>query len=438
VSHVSDVIVIGAGIAGVTAARALTEAGLDVTVVEARDRIGGRIHSIRDFCELPVEAGAEFIHGLRADTWPDVRAAGLGVRPCPLTRHTMFNLGGKTRWLPWILLHPGVWRSFPILHWLANAEPPDRAARAFLDEHRLRGRARLMAQMVLTAHLPGTVDEVGILGLLEDHVLDLETALNHRVEEGYDLLPHYIARDLEVRRGFEVAEIRWEQGGVSVAAVDGREVTARAAVCTLPFGVLAAGDVRFIPKLPETKTGSFAHIKMGPVFKVLLRFSEPFWPKWMANLPCAVGPVTLYWPVFYGRAGESPPVLIAYATGARAARFSAMSEAEATGVAVDDLKRQFPRAEPRRLLQASRCIDWAVDPHARGGYTFVLPGGTGARTRLAAADTGALFWAGSATVTSPIAASVHGGFASGLRAASEITSFLQAGSASRLAAAGNG
>jgi len=434
---VTDVVVIGAGIAGVTAARALAEAGLQVTVIEARDRIGGRIHSIRDFCERPVEAGAEFIHGLRADTWPDARAAGLSVRPCPLTRHTMFNLGGRTRWLPWILLHPGVWRSFPILHWLAKAKPPDRSAREFLDEHHLRGRARLMAQMVLTAHLPGTIDEVGILGLLEDHVLDLETALNHRVADGYDLLPHYIARDLDVSHGFEVAEIRWEPDAVSITAADGREITASAAVCTLPLGVLASGAVRFLPDLPETKTSTFSHITMGPVFKVLLRFREAFWPTWAANVPCAVGPVTLYWPVFYG-CRDSPAVLIAYATGARAARLSAMTEDAATGVALDDLKRLFPKADPHRLLEAHRCIDWATDRYARGGYTFVRPGGTGARARLAAADTGALFWAGSATVTSPIAASVHGGFASGLRAASEVTEFLQAGSAGRATAAGNG
>jgi NADPH-dependent 2,4-dienoyl-CoA reductase/sulfur reductase-like enzyme len=112
----TDVLVIGAGMAGVAAARELARAGFSVSVVEGRDRIGGRVYSVRDFCAEPVEGGADFVHGVGAATWPDVRAARLAVRPCPLMRHTMFNVGAGTRWLPWILLHPGTWRSFDILH----------------------------------------------------------------------------------------------------------------------------------------------------------------------------------------------------------------------------------------------------------------------------------------------------------------------------------
>jgi polyamine oxidase len=69
-----DVIVIGAGMAGVTAARALARAGATVCVVDGNDRIGGRIYTVRDFCGKPVEGGAEFIHGVGAETWPCVRA----------------------------------------------------------------------------------------------------------------------------------------------------------------------------------------------------------------------------------------------------------------------------------------------------------------------------------------------------------------------------
>src|SRR3990172_6272054 len=97
----TDVLVIGAGGGGPPAARELAGAGLAVVVVEARDRAGGRIHSIRDFCGEAVEGGAEFIHGVEAATWPEVRAAGLEVRPCPLMRHTLLNHGGGTRWGPW-------------------------------------------------------------------------------------------------------------------------------------------------------------------------------------------------------------------------------------------------------------------------------------------------------------------------------------------------
>lgn len=418
----ADVIVIGAGMAGVTAARELARAGVSVYVVEGNDRIGGRIYSVRDFCGAPVEAGAEFIHGVGAETWPDVRAAGLTVRPCPTTRATMFNVGHGTHWLPVILLHPGIWPTFTILRHLSRVQPPDVCAREFIARRGYRGRARTMAEMVLSAHLPGSVDEIGVLGLVADGVLKLETGINHRVVEGYDRVVEHVAGGLDIQHGFVVETIRWGSDGVVVGSRDGRELSARAAICTLPVGVLKSGTVRFVPELPETKREALGCMEMGPVTKVLLRFEEPFWPRRLALLGCGVGPVTLYWPVFYG-AAENLPVLTAYCTGPRAAALSQMSEEGAAATALDDLRTHFPRATPK--LAAFRRIDWAADPMACGGYTFLRPGGTGARARLAAADTGALFWAGSATATRTIAATVEGAFVSGLRAAAEARTFLE-------------
>ena len=215
-----DVIVIGAGMAGVTAARELTDKGLSVIVVEARDRVGGRLWSIRDFCDEPVEAGAEFIHGVGAKTWPQVQALGLTTRACPLMRHTLFNVGGRTRWLPWIVLHPGTWRCFPILGAVRRATPPDRSAREFIEARGYTGRARVLAEMTLTAHLPGSVDEVGLLGLSADGVLHLETGLNHRIVEGYDSLVQRRDADLDVRLGFPIESVCWGDDGVAVRATE--------------------------------------------------------------------------------------------------------------------------------------------------------------------------------------------------------------------------
>jgi monoamine oxidase len=423
----NDVLVLGAGMAGTAAARELKNAGLSVKVLEGRDRIGGRVHSIRDFCSEPVEAGAEFIHGVKAATWPDVKAAGFSVRPCPLIRHTMFNLGGGTRWLPFILMHPGTWPTFTIMHLLKNLKD-DLSARQFIERQGYKGRAKMLASLTCTAHLPGTLDEVGLLGLREDGVLHIESVLNHRIAEGYDSLISCIGRGVDVEFGFQIERVAWEAGGVTVTSKDGREHSARAAVSTLPVGVLKSGAVKFTPDLPESKRKAMKNLHAGPVSKILLKFRERFWPHWLANLGCGDGPVTLYWPVFYNR-GKSvegkDPVLVAYATGPRAAGLAKMSEDEAADTAVKDLARLFPKVDMKGMLVSARKIDWSLDPFAMGGYTCVLPGGTGSRPLLAAADTGALFWAGSATAISPIAEIVESAFASGLRAAGEVRKFLK-------------
>ncbi|GIW41544.1 MAG: hypothetical protein KatS3mg076_2121 [Candidatus Binatia bacterium] len=420
-----DVVVLGAGMAGVAAARELSARGLDVQVLEARDRVGGRIHSVRDFCASPVEGGAEFIHGKKAEHWPEVRRAAVHVRPCPQARDALFDLGSGPRWLPLVLLHPGVWPSFTILRDIRRLVPPDHSAREFLERRGFRGRARILAELTLTAHLPGSADEIGMLGLLEDRVLDLETGSNYRVDEGYDAVVRHMAQGLDVRFGFRVATVEWSSDGVSVRSDSDETVEARAAVSTLPVGVIKSGRVRFAPELPESKKTALRFVEMGPVLKILLRFEERFWPRRAASIVSAKGPVTLYWPVFY-RVTDGPAVLTAYCTGPRAAALGRMSEEEAVKTVLEDLRRMFPKGVPK-LVDARR-IDWTSDPFSCGGYTFLRPGGTGARARLAAADTGALFWAGSATATTTIAASVQGAYVSGLRAAGEVARFLGKGS----------
>ena len=277
--------------------------------------------------------------------------------------------------------------------------------------------------MTLTAHLPGSIDEIGMLGLVSDGVHRLETGLNHRVAEGYDRLPGFVGRNLDIRFGFVVETVRWEPDGVGLRSIDGGELWARAAICTLPVGVLAAGSVRFEPALPDGKEAALRDLQTGPVLKIFLRFSERFWPRRLAVLACGAGPMTLYWPVAY-RTDTDNPTLIAYATGPRAAALADVGEDEAAAIAAADLGRLFPKVDVGRFMISYRQIDWAADPLARGGYSFVRVGGAGARGLLAAADTGALLWAGAATESSPIAETVEAAYLSGLRAAGEARRLL--------------
>jgi monoamine oxidase len=418
----ADVVVVGAGMAGVTAARELAVGGARVIVLEANNRVGGRVQTVRDFADVPIETGAEFIHGVGAATWYDVRAAGLRVQSVPYSRTWFAGSGGGTRWLPLHLLHPGVWRSFDILWSLHRLRGDDMSAASFITKKGYQGRARELAQLTLTAHLPGGVDEVGVQGLAADGVLHLEEGVNHRVIDGYDRLPQHVAAGLDIRFGCPVATIAWATDGVELTLQDGRTFIGRAAICAVPHGVLAAGKVAFTPSLPESKTEAITHISTGPVAKVLLSFDERFWSRQMSQMICGTGPFTLYWPTSFGTDG--PPVLIAYATGPRARALSEAGPDAAVEIALQDLHRIFPRVRPAQLVRGARFVDWLTEPYALGGYTFLPPGSVGARARLAAPDTGALFWAGSATAWSPVADTVEAAYLSGLRAARQTSTVL--------------
>lgn len=411
--------------AGITAARELKRAGHSVAILEARDRIGGRIMTLDDFCDGLVEGGAEFVHGRDAATMTEVQAAGFSLRGSPQMRRTAFNLGGATRWLPIACLHPGTWACAGMRGKIARSEPPDLSARDFIEKHGYQGRARMLTEMTFLQHLPGSADDVGVLGLVDDGVLDLQTRYNHRIVTGYSALPRHMAQGLDIQLSTKVESINWSTKSVRVTLQGDRAMEARAAISTLPVGVLKTDLVRFEPALPQTKQKALTQMETGPIIKILLNFKERFWPGWMEMAACATGPVNLYWCVYRNVKGK-PSVLTGYCIGPRAAELSKETDERAIEIVMDDLQRLFPKASPRGALLNYRLVNWAKDPFAGGGYTYLRPGGRGARESLKATDTGALFWAGSGTESSPVSELVETAYLSGLRAAREARDFLTA------------
>lgn len=416
-----DVVVIGAGMAGVTAARECARAGLDVVVLEASDRVGGRMWTSRDLCEHPVEQGAEFIHTAEADTWPEVRAGGFETIECNPADGYIMSIGGVRS--PELYADPTLARMGDMLTELATYEGPDTTVAELMDRKGLAGVARVMADQMMTIHPLGDPDQLGVVGIRDDRVIDLERGCDWRLAAGYDALPRWIAEELDVRFGATVTDVTWSDGSVVVGTSDGERVEARAGVTTLPIGVLKARAVRFEPELPAAKWRALNGLEMGAVLKILYRFRERFWPDDLTMLGCD-GPVRLYWTPLYGRGDDATPVLTAYVSGYRARALSAMSEGDATAAGLADLDRLFPDVRPSRLVEESRRVDWCTNPLTRGGYSFVRYGGGGSRGVLAAADTGSLFWAGDGTSTTTIAAVVHAAYATGKRAATEVTAHL--------------
>lgn len=413
----TDVVVIGAGMAGVTAARACLRGGHDVVVVEATDRVGGRIQTDRDLCEVPIELGAEFIHTDAAPTHIEIEPAGLHLARCNPADGFDMRIAGLRG--ADVYAHPSMASIGDLLGDVERWDAPDCTAEELLRARGVEGPARALAEQMLCLHPLGDPHEVSIVGLRDDRVVELERGVDYRVVEGYDTLPTAMSDGLDVRFGFDVAEMHWTADSVQVIAVTGESIDASAAVCTLPVGVLRAGAVRFEPDLPAAKYRALSFLEMGAVAKIVARFSERFWDEELTMLGCD-GPIRLWWTPAYGRGADAPPVLTAYVTGARARALSPLTDADAARIALADLDRLFPEVTPSRLAEETRRVDWCVNPRTRGGYSFVRLGGAGARAALADSDTGALHWAGDATTATTIASVVHGAYASGLRSADAV------------------
>jgi monoamine oxidase len=406
----NDVIVIGAGAAGLAAARTLHDAGRQVVTLEARERIGGRVWTDYTFSTAPVECGAEFIHGGQVGTWAWLRRAGLRAVPFETWRGRRVALGDGRLAGAWLfLLRPDLWRVQSLEAQLTTYDGPDCSLAQWLAAHRYSPLARHVAYVRLAHSNCATSAEISVAELAHDAQYGDQG--NYHVVEGYDRVLTFLAAGLDIRLQTPITTVRWSDDAVEVETNAGC-FNARAAVVTLPLALLKAGAVRFEPALPEAKQQAMRVLSMRPAVKVLLRFAEPFWDRSLTFL-IDDDPLPVWWTVRPGA-----PVLVGFATGPNAARLGALGAENVIDLGLSRLTALFGAA-PCRLFSAGRVVDWGADPWSCGGYSSVPVGAHGQRAVLAA-STGALHFAGEATVTDDNPATVHGALGSGERAAREV------------------
>jgi monoamine oxidase len=205
-------------------------------------------------------------------------------------------------------------------------------------------------------------------------------------------------------------------------------VRARAAIVTLPAGVLNANALRFDPPLPKSKRDAASCIVMGPVTKLVLRFRSAFWERvadgryrdgaFFHNAGAA-------FPTFWTQLPLRAPLLVAWAGGPKADALAALGDDLLVATALDELRALFgAEADPHAEFEAVYFHDWQRDPYARGAYSYVAVGGGDARAQLAAPVDGVLFFAGEATAPASEAGTVAGALQSGERAAAEVLAAL--------------
>jgi monoamine oxidase len=408
-----DVVIIGAGAAGLAAADTLRRAGKSVLVLEARERVGGRCWTHRmPGLDIPVELGAEFLHGEARETHALMRRAG---RRAIKANRTQRSFDGKR-------LKPRNSFAEAARSVRGAVLEKDISFDRFLEGRKLSEKTRTFARMMVQGFDAADPARVSARSIIEEW--GEGGSLGHsqpRPEDGYGALMDWLAANLVSRKvnlqlGAVVREVRWTRGGVTVRGTFQGEpfkVRARKAIITLPLGVLQANDVRFIPSL-AAKRAALGALASGPVVRVAMRFHEAVWEKRAPGVAFFHSPRADF-PTFWTPLPMRAPLFTAWAGGPRAAKLTGKSHRTLVAKALADVKRIFPNVR----LAAAQAQDWQQDPFSRGGYSYVLVGGSGARETLAAPLGGTLYFAGEATDTDE-AGTVAGALRSGIRAAREI------------------
>lgn len=419
-----EVIIIGAGAAGLGAARLLHDEGYQVVILEARERIGGRVWTSRVWPGIPLDLGASWIHGIKGNPLTEL-ARQFQVKTTPTDYDN-------------IITYNAVGRALSDAEW----DKLERNLAAILEESAKTGE-NLEQDMSLGEALDEAIAD---LKLAEEEQRWLYYAVNTTIEhefaadaaklslfnwdegkvfeggdvilpDGYDQILDGLAQGLDIRLSHLVSQIEYGNEGVRIST--GREIfEADYALITLPLGVLQKNVVKFVPPLPARKVQAAGNLGMGLLNKVYLRFPEVFWDA-ESDLIGYIAPNKGEWGEWlnlYKFTGQ--PILLAFNAGTYARVLEPLADETIVDRAMQVLRAIYGTDVP--YPAAWLITRWASDPLAGGSYSYSPPGATPAdRAALAEPVANRLFFAGEAT-SQDYPATVHGALLSGQAAAQRI------------------
>jgi monoamine oxidase len=433
-----DVIVIGAGVAGLAAACALSAKGISLRIFEARDRIGGRIFTLQDpDLDAPIELGAEFIHGRPPEIWNLLREGQI-----PVT-----EVDGDSWCFQDGHLSPCDFFS-EVDDILDNmdARKPDQSFQNYLQRccQGASERTKQHALNYITGFNAADPERVSVHWLVRGMEAEEKIDGKHsfRANTGYaGLLEILLARlrhgQVKVETSAVIYNISWNPENVQVkASLAGKPMTlhAQRVLITVPIGVLQAkkaetGAISFQPALPKAKINAIHGIAMGKVIRVVLRFRSRFWreispqrsPHETLDSMGFLFSQDAWFPTWWTTMPERRPILTGWAPFRSAERLSGQSREFIVSQALHTLGAllNVPGTKLQQLLQAAHLHDWQTDPFSRGVYSYATAEAADAPDVLAAPVENTLFFAGEAT-DGAHTGTVHGALASGYRAAAQI------------------
>jgi monoamine oxidase len=428
-----DVIVVGGGAAGITAALRVASSGLSVLLLEARSRLGGRMFTVQaSGSPTAVELGAEFIHGRPPEIFDVLEAHHVPVKSVK---------GDFLRLENGQLESADFFSEVDQLMEKMNDHGPDEAFAQFLERccpERNQEKVKQWARRYVTGFHAADPELISVHSLVKGMRAEEEIGghQSFRLKGGYATLLTIWEKQLkdagvQVELGALVKSVRWKKGEVELEVDRNAEIvkyTVPKVVITLPLSLLQTGVVKFVPEL-SCKQSALDKLVMGKVIRVTLCFHERFWDdlhagesgKTLSNASFLFSSAD-WFPTWWTTMPEKLPVITGWAPFHCAERLSGKSAdfvlARATETLATILKVDLK--EINRLLASAHFHDWEADPFSRGAYSYVKVGGDSAQKDLAAPIEGTLFFAGEATDFTGHHGTVHGAIRSGNRAAEEI------------------
>ncbi|MGH9452706.1 MAG: flavin monoamine oxidase family protein [Terriglobia bacterium] len=436
-----EVLVIGAGVAGLAAAHTLAAEGVKVRILEARNRIGGRINTLQDpVLSIPIELGAEFIHGRPDELVTISRAAGLATTEVS-GPHVFYQHGKPAQRDE---LYPEVEEIFAQM---LDPSLPDQTFSEFLRA----ANAKLEAARWATAYVEGfnaaRADRISIHALAHEMRASdkIEGDRAFRFKDGYDRVTqwlwqdcatHSVALDLQTI----VTSLKWRRGraeakGTALAGNARVTLPADRVIVTVPLGVLKApqeapGAIRFDPELLAQRA-ALERLEMGQAARVTLALKRAFWEEHpdlsdAGFIHSEDEDFPTWWTSMQGQDTARGRAITGWVGGPKAEKLTQLSDSEIAEHAIDSLARILGANRETMGQRAERRYihNWRNDPLARGAYSYARVGGQEARRILATPVEDTLYFSGEAANTDGHSATVHGAIASGQRAAHEILASL--------------